>query len=68
MSRLTAIRRTGQPGLPIRFDEPNPGCFSWNLGPHAFWNRDKGGVFQEKVWGCSNPTFLELFCFMWFAP
>ena len=28
----------------------------------------KGGVFQEKAWGCSNPTFLKLFCFLWFAP
>ena len=25
-------------------------------------------MFQEKAWGCSNPTFLELFCFLWFAP
>ena len=33
-----------------------------------FGTGTKGGVFQEKAWGCSNPTFLELFCFMWFAP
>ena len=29
-----------------------------------FGTGTKGGVFQEKAWGCSNPTFLELFCFL----
>ena len=28
----------------------------------------KGGVEQEKCWGCNIPAFLELSCFLWFAP
>ena len=23
----------------------------------------RGGVYQKKAWGCTNPTFLEVFCF-----
>ena len=33
-----------------------------------FGTGTKGGVFQKKALGCSSPTFLELFCFPWFAP
>ena len=61
------MRPTGQHGLPIRFDEPNPGCFSWYLEPHAFRYRDKGGCVPG-AWGCTGPTFLKLFCFLWFVP
>ena len=32
-----------------------------------FGTGTKGGAFQTKAWGCSSPTFLELFCFLWFA-
>ena len=28
----------------------------------------RGGVYRKKAWGCTGPTFLELFCFPWFAP
>ena len=28
----------------------------------------RGGVYQKKAWGCGSPTFLKLFCFLWFAP
>ena len=27
----------------------------------------KGGVEHKKPWGCTGPTFLEVFCFLWFA-
>ena len=66
-SRLTTIRPTGQHGLPIRFDKPNPGCFSWYLEPLIFRYRDKGGGVPGKNVGCTGPTFLKLFCFLWFA-
>ena len=28
----------------------------------------RGGVYRKKAWECTGPTFLELFCFPWFAP
>ena len=42
-SRLTAIRRSGQPGFRSRFEGANLGCFSCPKEPHAFCPRDKGG-------------------------
>ena len=67
-SRLTTIRRFGQPDFRSRFEGPNPGCFSCRWGPLNFCRRDKGGgVRHKKAWGCNIPTFLELFCFLWFA-
>ena len=28
----------------------------------------KGGVEHKKPWGWNIPAFLELSCFLWFAP
>ena len=25
-------------------------------------------MYQKKAWGCTSPTFLKLFCFLWFVP
>ena len=33
-----------------------------------FGTGTKGGVYREKAWGCTGPTFLELFCLLWFVP
>ena len=61
-SRLTTIRPTGQHGLPIRFDEPNPGCFSWYLEPHSFpVQGQRGGCTGKKRGGVPAPHSLNSF-------
>ena len=32
-----------------------------------FGTGTKGGVYREKAWGRTGPTFLELFFFLWFV-
>ena len=44
------------------------GCFSCHWGPLILCHRDKGGGWHKKPWGCGTPTFLEVFCFLWFVP
>ena len=59
-SRLTSVRRIGQPGLLRRFELADLGRFSCSKRPHAFCNRDKGG-------GGTPPHSLKLFCFLVFV-
>ena len=44
------------------------GVFHAAGGRMLFAAGTKGGVRHNKAWGWNIPTFLELFCFPWFAP
>ena len=50
-SRLTSVRRIGQPGLLRRFELADLGRFSCYWGPLIFCYRDKGGGVTRKVRG-----------------
>ena len=54
-SRLTAIRRSGQPDFRSRFDPVKSGGFSWYARPLVFRYRDKGGGVPEKSMGVYQP-------------
>ena len=44
------------------------GVFDGTNNRLFFGTGTKGGVYQKKAWGCTSPTFLELFCFPVFTP
>ena len=44
------------------------GAFRGTGGRMLFGTGTKGGVYRKKAWGCTGPTFLEVFCFPWFVP
>ena len=61
-SRLTSVRRIGQPGLLRRFELADLGRFSCHRGPHAFCHRDKkGGGGIKSCGGVPAPHSLNSF-------
>ena len=68
-SRLTTIRRSGQPDFRRQFDPvKSGGFFMVRKAASLSVQGQRGGVYQKKAWGCTSPTFLKLFCFLWFVP
>ena len=55
-------------GLRSRFEGPIWGVFRVTGDRMLFVTGTKGGVYRKKAWGCTGPTFLEVFCFLWFVP